>query len=374
MKFSINRNTLLEELSKANKIIDIKNPNPALGGIFLELGMDKMTIISTNGTLAFKSILNNANSDLDINQPGKILIKGRYILEMLRKLDEEFVTFTAVETSELRITTQKSEFNINILDAEDYPMLGFREKGITLELDPKEFKKNLSQVAVSINEYNKKLSLTGMNLKVKEGQIIFSGTDLHRISRKIILLEGEFEQEVNITIPFKTINELPKLLDGAKNFKIVITEGYVTFIIDEVLFQSNLIDGQFPNIDVAFPQEFDTTITVESRKILKALNRADLPNDDGLPPTINLKFEDDKVTIKSTISEVGNYEEVFGDFESMGNLDLSISFNAKFLTDALRTFEGEVVEMKFTNALKPVVINKLEDDSLKQVVMPTHAN
>ncbi|WP_031542394.1 DNA polymerase III subunit beta [Mesoplasma photuris] len=371
MKFSINRIKLLEELNKANKIIDTRNINPAFSGIFLEASVDRMVVISTNGTLAFKSILNNVNSDLDINIPGKVLIKPKYVLETLRRSEEEFVNFSVIEDSELKITTDHAEFNINILDADDYPMLGFREKGIVLEIDPREFKKTINQTIVTVDEYNKKLSLTGLNLKVQNNEVIISGTDTFRISQRIIKLEESFDELVNITIPFKTIVELPKLLDNARKLKIILSDGYVTFSIDSVLFQSNLIDGQFPNVSQAFPKEFAQTLIVDSKSFLKALNRADLPNDDGLPPIINLRIENGKIFIKSTISEIGNYEEEFENFKTTDDLDLQISFNAKFLTDAIKTFDSEQIELKFNDSIKPLVVQRANDETLKQVILPT---
>lgn len=372
MKFSINRAILLEEIYKANKILDSKNPNPTIGGIFLELTMDKLTIISTNTVLSFKSVLTNSNADLDINEPGKILIKGRYVIEMLRRLDDQFVNFTAVENSELRISTNSSEFNINILDAEDYPSLGFREKGTILELDAHEFKRTLAQSLISIDEWSKKLSLSGLNVHVVEDKVVFSATDLFRITQKTININEKHAEEINITIPYKTLLELPKLVENAKTMKIVISDGYVTFVINNVLFQSNLIDGQFPNVSAAFPTEFATVVYVESKKLLKTLNRADLPNDDGLPQIINLRIENDRIYVKSTVSEVGNYEEEFTDFKLEGTGNLVISFNSKFLLDALKTFDNDPIKLQFVNPTRPVIICKQSSDELKQVVLPTY--
>ncbi|AJM71502.1 DNA polymerase III subunit beta [Mycoplasma yeatsii] len=371
MNIRINRTVLLDNLQKAVKLIDHRNTNPSLTGIYLNAENDKVSIISTNGTLSFKSILDNKNSDLEIKQEGKVIIKPRYVLEMLRKLEDEFVTLTMVENSELTIRTRNSDFNVSVLNADDYPLIGFREKGTEIVLNPNEVKKTIYQVIVSMNENNKKLVLTGLNLKVEDDKVIFSTTDSFRISQKILQANSKIVENVDITIPYKTVSELPKLLDNAKNLKIILFEGYITFIIDNVVFQSNLIDGRFPNVQIAFPKEFETIISLKQRVISRLLSRFDFPTDDGMPSIVNIKVDNDKIYFKTSISEVGKYEEEFEDFSIEGNKNISISFNTRFLIEAIKTLDEDIIELKLINSTKPIILNNMSDEDLKQVILPT---
>ncbi|ATZ18388.1 DNA polymerase III subunit beta [Williamsoniiplasma somnilux] len=371
MQLSINRSIFLEELSKANKIIDVRSVVPLLGGILIEVDVDKMTIISSSGTLSYKSVLNQQNSDLEIKEIGRILIKSKHILDMLRKIEDDFIDLTSIENNELRISTKNIEFNINILDSEEYPLIGFREKGVKINIDPKSLKQALNQTTISIYEWNKKIALTGANFKTEENNLIISTTDMHRISYKKIYLQNQNVEDINIIIPYKTIIELPKFIEGAKNIELVASEGYASFIIDNSIFQSNLIDGQYPKVEGVFPKEFTNTITVDSRKFLKTLSRADLPSDDGLAATINLKLTKEILFVRTNVAEIGNFEEEFKEFSIQGDGDLMINFNSKFLQEAIKTFEGEEIELKFVNSAKAVVINKKNEDNLKQVVLPT---
>lgn len=372
MEILVNRSVLLEELSKANKIIDVRNVNPSLSGVLLEVGIDNLTIVSTNGSLSYKSILNANNAELEIKEPGKLLVKTKYILDMLRKIEEDFVSLVAVENNELKIITKKVEFNINTLSPDEYPLIGFRERGTEIIVNAKEFKHSLAQTIISINEWNKKIALTGSNLKTTEDKLIISTTDMHRISQKSIPLNNPVKEQINIIIPFKTIVELPKFLDVAKEIKIVINEGYATFIIGQTIFQTNLIDGQFPTVDSVFPTEFANIMTVDSKILMKTLSRADLPNEDGLASTINLKINQGLMLVKTNIIEVGHFEEEFTDFKLKGEGGLTINFNSKFLQEAIKTFDGETIELKFVNSTRAVVINKVGNENLKQVVLPTY--
>lgn len=373
MEFLINRSAFLESLSKANKVIDVKNINPSMGGVLIDVELDKITVVSTNGILSFKAILTNNNSDLEVKKPGKILIKTKYVLEMLRRLEEKEITLIVVEKNELKIKTEKIEFNVGILDPEDFPLIGFRDKGIEIDINPIEFKRAISQTIVSIDEWNKKIALTGMNFRIKNQKMFVSTTDMYRISQKVIKLDNLVDDvAVNVTIPHKTIIDLPRLLDNVKKFKMVVSETSVTFIMDDSYFQTNIIDGQYPIVESVFPQDFNLNLKVNTKSFLKSLNRADLPTDDGLSPTINLNIDQQKIVLKANINEIGNFEEEFTDFTTTSNSNLIINFNSKFLTEAIRTFDGEYIELKFVGPTKPIVINNQNDSDLKQIVLPTY--
>ncbi|AVP49559.1 DNA polymerase III subunit beta [Williamsoniiplasma luminosum] len=372
MEFTIKRNSFFEELSKTSKIIDYKSINPILNCVLVELTNDKLVLISTNGTLSIKCVLNSDNSHLEVKQTGRFLIKSKHILEILKRLDDDLITVIMVENNEIKIKTTKTEFNLNILDADDYPLIGFREKGIELNIDAQEIKRTINQTIISINEWNKKIVLTGMNFKIKDKKLLISATDMFRISQKTIPLELQENEDINITIPFKSILDLNKIIENTKQLKILINENYATFILDNTIFQSNLIDGQFPNVEGAFPQEFKTAITVNSKTILKTLNRADLPTDDNLSSIINMKIQQNKIFFRSTITDIGTFEEEFDNFTSEKIEDLNINFNTRFLIEAIRSFDDEMIELKFVNNVKPVVINKKSSEDLKQVVLPTY--
>ncbi|PPJ44816.1 DNA polymerase III subunit beta, partial [Rhizobium sp. KAs_5_22] len=75
-----------------SKIIDYKSINPILNCVLVELTNDKLVLISTNGTLSIKCVLNNDNSHLEVKQTGRFLIKSKHILEILKRLDDDLIT------------------------------------------------------------------------------------------------------------------------------------------------------------------------------------------------------------------------------------------------------------------------------------------
>ena len=51
-------------------------------------------------------------------------------------------------------------------------------------------------------------------------------------------------------------------------------------------------------------------------------------------------------------------------------LAFEIAFSSKYLIDALKAVEGELVEINFTGEIKPIVINAKNDKSALQLILP----
>lgn len=210
-----------------------------------------------------------------------------------------------------------------------------------------------------------------MNFRAQDRVLLISATDMHRISQKRIKLDVSSSLQFNVTVPYKTVVELMRLLDNAKTLKIVVSEGYLTFIMDNIVFQSTLIDGQYPLVEGVFPKDFNLTLKVNQKVFLKALSRADLSAETGLAPIINLNIQPTKMVMKADLVEIGNFEEDFFDFESDVATPMTINFNLKYLIEAIRSFNDNL-ELKFVGSTNPLLITQTSDENLKQVILPTY--
>ncbi|MCL8211630.1 Beta sliding clamp [Mesoplasma sp. JKS002658] len=377
MKLKMSRLVLLDEISKANKIIDAKIINPELLGVHLEITNDAIIFLSSNGGVNWKATINKKTDPfLEIQEVGTLLIKGRYLIEVLRKIEENLVELSVVEENQLVIKTDKVRFSLQILNADDYPLIGFRENGVELKLNPSELRKGINQTIISIDEYNKKIIFTGMNLQGVSGDNflkIFT-TDGFRISTKNISLTTPLTEDVEFTLSFKLLGELIRLLDGCKELVIYLFEGYITFVFNQnSLLQTTLIEGKYPNVANAFPKSFPTTLKLGRTTFLKALNRANLTNEEGNTPVVVLDIDQERIELSSTSLEIGNYAETLTNFEFEGEPQ-KISFNIKYLLDAFRTFDHEEVVVGLISSVKPLEISSLKDEgidtTLKQLVLP----
>ena len=53
--------------------------------------------------------------------------------------------------------------------------------------------------------------------------------------------------------------------------------------------------------------------------------------------------------------------------------DIKISFSAKYMMEALKSFSTETVDLHFVGEIKPILIKSQEDETLTQLVLPIGA-
>ena len=56
--------------------------------------------------------------------------------------------------------------------------------------------------------------------------------------------------------------------------------------------------------------------------------------------------------------------------EKNNDENLKISFVAKYMMDALKSFEDDEVEISFVGEIKPIILKSAKDEGLVQLVLP----
>ena len=52
------------------------------------------------------------------------------------------------------------------------------------------------------------------------------------------------------------------------------------------------------------------------------------------------------------------------------DIDIKISFSARYMMEALKSFSTTTVDLVFVGEIKPIVLKSEEDNSLTQLVLP----
>jgi len=175
----------------------------------------------------------------------------------------------------------------------------------------------------------------------------------------------------NVVIPGKSLNELSKILDdGSAPVDIVITANQVLFKAEHLLFFSRLLDGNYPETARLIPTESKTTMTVNAKEFLQAIDRASLLAREGRNNVVKLTtLPGGLLEISSVSPEIGKVTEQL-QAESLEGEELNISFSAKYMMDALRALDGTDIQISFTGAMRPFVLRPLYTDSMLQLILP----
>ena len=116
MKIKIKKEILLENLNKVSKALSTKNLIPVLAGIKFDLTLDGLTLTASDNDITIQSFIPNQNDDMEIEEEGSIIIQGRYILDIVRKLPDKMINLEVIKTIKSNPSLLKSIEDPEVID------------------------------------------------------------------------------------------------------------------------------------------------------------------------------------------------------------------------------------------------------------------
>ncbi len=367
MKFVIKKNILLENLLNTSKAISSKNLIPILTGIKFDLDEEGLYLSASDSDISIRTFIMK-DKITEIVRTGSIVISGKYIVEIVRKLPDKEIVIEVVDGYNMIVQTEGSEFNLNGIDPEEFPNLDLEETKNPVVLNPVTFKNIINQTFFATSLSETRPLLTGLNFKLEEDMLEVIATDSYRLARKEINLKDIYENTVNMVIPSKNLVELSRIVeDDKENVYMHIFSNKVLFKYKNIIFLSRLISGTYPVSSNIIPNEFKIDIECNYSDLYNMIDRASLLTSDKDKNTIKLELRNKELIISSNSPEIGKVEEKIN-IENDGNI--SISFSSKFMLEAIKSFNTEKVHILMNNDNSPIIVKSDEENSLIQLVLP----
>lgn len=369
MKFSIKKNIILSSLTNVSRAISSKNIIPILNGIKFELTKEGLSLTASDSDLTIKSFIPSKDIN-SIDSEGTIIIQSKYILDIIKKMPSDIINFEVVDDLKIVIYTENSKYNLNCLNSLDYPEISLEENQSHIELKSSTLKRLINQTIFAISTQESRPILTGLNIKINGNTLECIATDSYRLAKKTITLSEPYDDSVNIVIPGKNISELDHILeDNDTIVEIHIFSKKIMFKYQNIVFQSNLLAGEFPNTSNFIPTDFTYIITTKLNDYYASIDRAALLTQNKDRNIVKMEAEGDELTISSYASEIGKVEDKIKVERNVTD-PISISFSARYMMEALRTFEDEDILILMNSDSKPIIIKSASDESLIQLILP----
>ena len=374
MRFIIQRDSLLQSVQDVMKAVTSRTTIPILTGIKIVANEEGVTLTGSDSDISIESFIPKEEAGdeiVEIKQPGSIVLQARFFSEIVKKLPTDTVEIEVHNNLQTVIRSGRSEFNLNGLDAEEYPHLPQISEEHVFKIPTDLLKGLIRQTVFSVSTSETRPILTGVNWKVENNELICIATDSHRLALRKAKLEAENTGNYNVVIPGKSLTELSKILDdSSESVDIVITENQVLFKAKHLLFFSRLLEGNYPDTGRLIPTESKTDVVVNTKEFLHAIDRASLLAREGRNNVVKFStIEGGAIEVSSNTPEIGTVVEEIQS-QSIDGEDLKISFSAKYMMDALKALEGTEIQISFTGAMRPFVIRPLHDDSILQLILP----
>lgn len=372
MKLTIKKDLLLDGLNKVSKAISTKNLIPVLAGIKFDLKKRKLTLTASDNDITIQTVVTSTNEDdFRVEKEGSIIVSGKYMLDIVRKLPDKYINIEVFDELKILIYTENSEFSLNGISEDEYPNINLDESKKKVTINNKVFKNIVNQTAFASSNEETKPVLTGINFNIVGDVLECNSTDSYRLANKVVKLEKSSEENFNIVIPSHNILEFTRILDDDEegNVEMHISNNKVLFIYKNLKFQSRLINGTYPNTSNLMPKEDFLIVYTKLNDLYNVIDRASILTSDKDKNIVTLETNGNVLTLKSSSQEIGRVEEKMN-ITKNNEEEIRISFSAKYMMEALKSFSTETVEIHFVGEIKPILVKSSEDETLTQLVLP----
>ena len=308
MKLKIKKNVLMENLNKVSKAISTKNLIPTLAGIKFDLTKKGLLLTASNNDITIQKFVKVEKKNMEIEKEGVAILQGKDILEIVRVIPDDNINLEVIDDAKVLIYTddERIKYDLNVINIKEYPNIELEKSDNFVEIEPEEFQNIIRETAFAVSSDESRPVLTGINLKINGDILESSATDSYRLAKKEIKLKKAVEEVHNIIIPGRNIVEFSKILENTdENIKLHIFNNKILFENEDLLFQSRLISGNYPNTSKLIPEDSILKITANLYMLRGVIEQASVLTSDKEKNVVSLSTSGDLLTVKSVSNEKG---------------------------------------------------------------------
>lgn len=380
MRFSVERDVLTDATGWAARYL----PKPASGAQQVLTGILLDAVAGAAGAAALTvsafdtEVAARAPVEAVVEEPGRVVVPGRLLADVVRNLPDAPVRVHANETR-LLIECGAARFRIPTMDADDYPELPEFPQPVG-EVDTMGFASAVAQIAPAAGRDDTLAVLTAIRLEIARNGLTLVATDRYRLAVRTIPWQPTVEEpEAVAHVPARLLAEVTKTPTTASRIAFGLgadEAGGVRFGLSIAGRQAivRLLDGTFPNYRKLLPEDSPLTVTAQTGPLAAAVRRVALVATRTAP--LRCTFSEGQV-----VAEAGDgggaqaLEVVPVDYAGP---ELSVLFNPSYLLDGLGAVEGDEAILGFATAdpeiasARPAVLTGKDGDGdgYRYLLMP----
>ena len=220
--------------------------------------------------------------------------------------------------------------------------------GKTVKVDTEAFRKAVDLVRYAVADPgNPRVILTGILMETDGTEMHLTALDGFQLARESIPCTGD---SFTAVVPGAAMKKVTDCASGDATLEITCGGGRMHFRSDGAELHCSLLTGNYVELDRIIPKEFGTEVMFRAEEMKNALSSGAVANVKN--HLVKMTFCQHTVKIQSR-SELADFE---GEIESMqtGN-DLVISFNDRYVMNALGAIGNEYVIMRANTPVAPAV-------------------
>jgi DNA polymerase-3 subunit beta len=362
MRFIVSSGLLHKNLQSISGIISANNILPILESFLFLIENNRLTVVSTDLETTMK-----VSMDVQATENGKLCIQSKVLLDYLKNLPEQPITFDInMNDFGIDITSEQGKYKVVGEDAMNYPTEPVADDTQSFAMSASELSDGIAKTLIAVSSDDMRPAMSGVFFELSENGITMVATDAHRLVRCT-------KTDVNCPVadsfiaPRKALQQLKNNLNTSTEVKISYNKNHLFVSGENIELSCRLIDAKFPDYKIVIPADNPYKLVLSKNDFMGALRRVSV-------------FAN-KTTNQVVLDIVGNNLHLYSqdvDYSFEGNEqmtcqykgeDMKIAFNARLLIELITVIEGEEVLLEFSTPSRAGLIKQTENKSNEDLLI-----
>ena len=373
MQATVQQQQLAHGVSIVSRAVTSRSSLAVLSNILIKTDNGRLRLSATNLELGISAWI-GAN----VQEEGGLTVPARTFVDMVSNLPSEDVILTVDDnTQTLNVKCGTLNTDIKGISAEEFPPMPSPDLDEAIALNVENFKEQIQQVVFAASTDDARPNLTGVHMVFEGNTLEMAATDGYRISIAKSEMAQKVPQNFEALVPARALAELSRIaVNGDESVLMTFPQGrgQVIFHLNDAELVSQLIEGSFPNYSAIIPPTFKTRTVLSTAQLLKACKQTEIIAREG-SYIAKLDIQPELKGEKSSLLEISARSEQTGSSEvmvdaSVDGVPLLISFNIRYLREALEVIKTPTVSLETNAVHTPGLLRPIGDDNFTHIIMP----
>ncbi|MFY0689980.1 MAG: DNA polymerase III subunit beta [Cyclobacteriaceae bacterium] len=371
MKFIVSSSYLLKQLAAVNGVITTNPVVPILENFLFEIQGGTLTVTASDLQTSMITEL-----EVEAKEDGSIAIPAKILLETLRNLPEQPVTFSIDDaTYSIEISSDNGRYKLAGENATDFPKVPSVSDGFSVNISTDVLGRAINNTIFATSNDELRPAMTGVFVKLDETNATFVATDSHRLIR-YRRVDIAADMGHNMIIPRKALTLLKATLPSENtNVAVEFNASNAFFDFSNIKMICRLIDERYPDYENVIPADNSNNMTINRGELLSSLKRIAIYAN-KTTHQVRLKLTGSELLISAEDLDFSNEANERLACEHDGE-DIEIGFNAKFLVEMLGNLECNEITLQLSAPNRAGIIvpsDTDENEDILLLVMPVMLN
>ncbi|HVZ96788.1 MAG TPA: DNA polymerase III subunit beta [Chitinophagaceae bacterium] len=370
MKFIVSSTQLLKHLQQISGVINANTVLPILEDFLFEIEKNKLTVVATDLETVMK-----IHMDIEAKDNGRVCIPSKILLDSLKNIPEQPLTFTIDKNFGVEITSDNGKYKVMGENPDNFPKEPVPDTTNSFTMPSSALVTAINKCLFAVSNDDLRPAMTGVFFELSNKGITWVATDAHRLVR-FTRSDIKCPKTDSFIAPRKPLNLLKSALPSNEDeLQISYNSNHLFVRHNGTELVCRLIDARFPDYKVVIPTDNPYKLTVNKTDFQNALRRVSVfSNKSTNQVALTISGRELQLAAQDVDFSFEGNERMSCQYDGE---DLQIAFNARFLIEMLNAAETSEVIFELSTPTKAGIIKpseQNENEVLLMLVMPLMLN